>query len=120
MKVLYLITGTGSMLIMTSYQSLDDNNFLQKLTAKGIEKFLAYNIPVEQAKKWYGNHFSIVEQDLMPSGDLRVLDYNGSRVFERLNFSKIDPPHIYDKAICADMPGHQDIYPPINAARSPL
>ena len=95
MNIFYLITGNGSLLIMTSFPALDDPSFLKKLAAKGIEKFLAYNIPVDIARQWYGGHFEIVAQDLQSSGDLRVLDYNGGRIFEKINFTSIGHPYIY-------------------------
>jgi hypothetical protein len=118
MKIFYLMTGTGSLLIMTSYPSLDDPVFLQKMSAKGIEKFLAYSVPVELAKQWYGNHFGIVAQDLRPNGDLRVLDYNGNRVFERLSFEEIGHPHVYDKNAAVAGKGRLEIHPPIGSVSS--
>ncbi len=112
MKIFYLMTGSGSMLIMTSYASLEVPEFLDKLSAKGIEKFLAYSVPEELAKQWYGKHFGIVAQDLRQSGDLRVLDYNGNRVFERLSFEEIGHPHVYDKNISrAGAHGREEIHP---------
>jgi hypothetical protein len=112
MKVFYLMTGNGSLLIMTSYASLADPALLEKLSAKGIEKFLAYSVPVELAMQWYGKHFAIVAQDLHQSGDLRVLDYNGNRVFERLSFDEIGHPHVYDKNISrAGAHGREEIHP---------
>ncbi len=112
MNIFYLMTGSGSWLIMTSYTSLDDPDFLEKLAAKGIEKFLAYSIPVELAKQWYGKHFGVVAQDLRQSGDLRVLDYNGNRVFERLSFEEIGHPYVYDKNVSrATSHGREGIHP---------
>ena len=112
MNIFYLITGNGSLLIMTSYPALDDPGFLNKLSAKGIEKFLAYSIPVDLARQWYGSHFDIVAQDLQSSGDLRVLDYNGSRTFERISFREIGHPYVYDKSSGKIEVGRQEVHPP--------
>jgi hypothetical protein len=81
MNAFFLFTGGGSLVIMTSYSSVEDPALLRKLGAKGIEKFLAYQIPITLAKERYGTHFDIVSADLSESDDLRVLDFDGTRAF---------------------------------------
>ncbi|CAK0748467.1 Cytosolic protein [Azospirillaceae bacterium] len=96
MNVFYLVTGSGSMLVMTSYPSLSNPGLLKKLTHKGLTKFFAYTITIEQAREWYGDHFEVVAQDLRSVEDLRVIDYNGYRVFERLDFDKVGAPQVIE------------------------
>jgi len=84
MKAGIVFTGTGPILILTSYQAFDDPKFIEKLQAKGIKKFVAREIPIERVQKKYGLQYSIVLGDLHQSDDLRVLDYNGHNVFSRL------------------------------------
>jgi hypothetical protein len=72
-------------------------NFVEKLAAKGLTKFIAYEADMEEVKKKYGKHFEITMKDLHQSGDLRVLDYDGHRVFRSITLSKIDQP-IYHEA----------------------
>ncbi len=92
MKVGILHTGSGPIAIITSYGSLTDGNFLEKLKIKGIEKFIAYEVPVALARERYGNHFAAVLSDLHETDDLRVLDYNGQRVFQLFRFSELGQP----------------------------
>jgi hypothetical protein len=44
MKAGVFFTGTGPILILTSYESLDDPNLVEKLSAKGIKKYIVFEI----------------------------------------------------------------------------
>ncbi len=89
MKVFMLMTGSGPLMILTSHDSIEDPTILEKLLAKGIDKFIAYEVPYELAKERYGGHFTVVVNDLHESDDLRVLDYNGERAFRLFHFSEM-------------------------------
>lgn len=92
MKAGIILTGTGPILILMSYKSLDDPGFVQKLTAKGIKKYIAYELPVEKVHEKYGDQFELIMRDLSGSNDLRVLDYNGHNVFTSFSFKELGPP----------------------------
>ena len=89
MKIFMLYTGGGPLVIMTSYKKVDDPALLGKLGAKGIHKFVSYEIPLKLAKERYGKHFELVEQNLHETDDLRVLDYNGERAFRLFRFDEL-------------------------------
>ena len=72
MKAALLFTGSGPLVILTSHGSFTDPALLDKLPAKGIDKFIAYELPVATAQERYGNHFRVVMRDLRESDDLRV------------------------------------------------
>ena len=88
MKAGIFFTGTGPILILTSYESFLDPDLVDKLNSKGIKKFIAYEVEEEKVRKQYGGHFQVVLNDLNQSDDLRVLDYDGHHVF--YNFSLSD------------------------------
>jgi len=90
-KVFLLYTGSGPLMILTSHASIEDEALLEKLTAKGIEKFFAFEIPYDLARERYGGHFRVVSQDLSESDDLRVLDYNGERAWRLFSFEEMGP-----------------------------
>lgn len=92
MKAGIIFTGTGPILILTTYESFDDSKFAEKLNVKGIKKFIASELPLEKVKNKYGNHFSVVMGDLNQTDDLRVLDYNGYNVFYNFSFSDMGKP----------------------------
>ena len=62
MKAIMLMTGSGPLTVLTSYPSPTDPRLLAKLRAKGIEKFIAYEVPLELAQERYGGHFAIVSR----------------------------------------------------------
>ena len=88
--------GTGPILVLTSYESIDDPNFVEKLRQKGIEKYIAYEVPIELCQQKYGQHYSVILGDLAQRDDLRVLDYNGHSIFNKFHFSEIGTPHYHE------------------------
>jgi hypothetical protein len=104
MNVFFLFTGSGSLVILTSYSSVEDPALLRKLAAKGIEKFLAYQIPITLAKERYGTHFDIVSAELSESDDLRVLDFDGTRAFRLFRFHEMGSPIAYEPSYQIGLP----------------
>jgi len=96
MKAAMLITGSGPIVILTSYDTVTDPTLLARLRAKGIERFFAYDLPLDLAKERYGGHFQTVLSDLHETDDLRVLDYNGERAFGLFRLDELGPQIIYD------------------------
>lgn len=92
MKAGIVFTGTGPILILTTYESFNDENLVTKLDSKGIKKFIACELPLETVKAKYGNHFAVVMGDLHQTDDLRVLDYNGYNVFYNFTFAEMGKP----------------------------
>jgi len=92
MKAGLIFTGTGPILILTTYDSFKDEKLVQKLASKGINKFIACDLPLETVKKKYGNHYAVVMGDLKQTDDLRVLDYNGYNVFYNFTFAEMGKP----------------------------
>ena len=99
MKALMLLTGGGSMVILTSFDSPTSSGLIAKLANKGINKFMAYELPLELTQKRYGKHFTVVQHDLHKSDDLRVLDYNGERGFNLFRFDEMGPATLYESSM---------------------
>ncbi len=96
MKTIMLLTGGGPLVILTSFDSVTDPGLLGKLEGKGIDKFAAHEIPLDLARARYGAHFTVVENDLRETDDLRILDYNGERAFKLFSFDELGPPVLYE------------------------
>ena len=92
MKADIFFTGTGPILILTSYESLDDPKLVEKLSLKGIKKYIAYEIQEDLVKDRYGKHFNVILGDLKQADDLRVLDYDGHHVFYNFSLDEIGKP----------------------------
>jgi len=97
MKSHLLLTASGPSLILMSHESLRDPNLLEKLKQKGIGKFVAFEVPVSLARERYGGHFQAVESDLHETDDLRVLDFNGQRVFQLFRFDELGAPILQEQ-----------------------
>ncbi len=96
MKAALLFTGSGPLVIVTSHASFTDPMLLAKLAAKGIDKFIAYEVPMATAEKRYGNHFHVVMRDLHEADDLRVLDFNGERAFRLFRLAELGAPIMHE------------------------
>ncbi len=98
MKAYLLMTGSGPIVVLTSHASMLDNALIEKLADKGIEKFIAYEIPIGLVEQRYGNHFAVVQGDLRETDDLRVLDEDGERAFKLFRFDELGPSLVYEPA----------------------
>ena len=96
MKSVMLFTGSGPIVILTSYSDLREPALLARLADKGIDRFLAWELPLDLAQEKYGGHFQAVMHNLHESDDLRVLDYNGQRAFKLFKVSELGPPFVHE------------------------
>jgi hypothetical protein len=96
MKAGIIITGTGPILILTSYKEFSDPNFIEKLEVKGIKKFIAFEVPENICRQRYGKHFDVILGDLHQTNDLRVLDYNGYTVLHNFSFNVLGSPYFHE------------------------
>ncbi|MCP4048235.1 MAG: cytosolic protein [Gammaproteobacteria bacterium] len=96
MKSFLLMTGSGPLVVLTSYTFIEDTALLEALQLKGIDKFVAYEVPVELAKERYGGHYTAVINDWLETDDLRVLDFNGERAFRLFDFSELGEARIHE------------------------
>ncbi|MBN2289260.1 MAG: hypothetical protein JXQ83_07995 [Candidatus Glassbacteria bacterium] len=99
MKTALLFTGSSPLIILTSYDALDHPSLIEKLSGKGIDKFIAYEIPLETARERYGGHFAVVTRDLRETDDLRILDYNGQRAFHLFHLSELGCPIMHEAGV---------------------
>jgi hypothetical protein len=97
MKAGIFFTGTGPILLLTTYSELNDPMLVSKLEQKGIKKFIAYEVPEALVKEKYGMHYNVIMGDLKQTDDLRVLDYDGHHVFFNFSLSELGPPVYHEK-----------------------
>ena len=92
MRAYLLFSGSGPILILTTYPGVRDERFVEKLGHKGIAKFIAYEVPLERTRKLYGVPFEAIAADLSGQEDLRVLDFNGHHIFANFRLSELGDP----------------------------
>ena len=98
MKAGIIFTGTGPILILTTYDSLGDKKLIEKQSHKCNKKFLAYELPLEVVKRKYGQQFDSIMKDVKQSVDLRVLDFDGHKIFYSFSFNDLGEPFQYEAA----------------------
>lgn len=85
MKGILVLSGSGPLLLLSSYQAIDDPALIAKLRAKGLAKFLAWEVPVDRLRDLYGYTFRDIAEQLERRDDMRVLDFDGHRIFLNLS-----------------------------------
>jgi len=98
MKAALIFTGSGPILVLTTFESLESPDFIQRLSARGISKFIAHEVPLELVQKRYGTRLSVIMSDLSQNDDLRVMDVDGHHVFLSFSFEELGPP-IYSRPL---------------------
>lgn len=96
MKAALVLTGSGPILVLTTHDSLTDPDLVARFAAKGIRKFVAFEVPVEEVRARYGAHFDVVMDDLRQEDDLRVVDEDGHRVYADFSLRALGPPVVYE------------------------
>ena len=92
MKAALIFTGSGPILVLTNFESLNSPGFVQRLAARGIPKFIGHEVGLELVQKRYGTRFVVVSGDLSREEDLRVMDIDGHQVFKNFAFEEWGPP----------------------------
>jgi hypothetical protein len=98
MKAGILFTGSGPILILTTYEAFDDPKLIEKLMAKRIRKYIAYEVPEEVVQDKYGMHYKVILGDLKQSDDLRILDYDGHHIFKTFSLKDLQSPMFHEPA----------------------
>lgn len=92
----YLIfTGTGPILVLSTYPNLIDERLIEKLRFKGIDKFIAYEVDTEAVRKRYRDSYDSIAGDLGENVDLRVLDFNGHQIMANFSLDELGAPIKY-------------------------
>ena len=89
----YLIfTGTGPLLVLSSYPKLTDHRLVEKLRYKGIERFMAYQVDLDAVEARYPDSFGSVVGELDAVEDVRVLDFNGHQIMANFSLDSLGDP----------------------------
>lgn len=89
----YLVfTESGPILVLTSYPTILDDRVVAALRRRGVDRFIAYEVPVEVVHRVYGLPFELVASELGEGLPLRVLDFNGPHVFSSFSLSDLGNP----------------------------
>ena len=96
----YLIfTGSGPILVLSTYSELTDTRLLEKLRYKGINKFIAYEVESDAVRERYQHSFESIVRDLQKVEDIRVLDFNGHQIMANFSLDELGAPIKYSGVI---------------------
>jgi hypothetical protein len=96
MRSFLVLTQTGPILVLTRCTSITEDSLILHFRQRGIEKFIAYEVPVDKVHELYGVPFEIVAADLEQGRDMRILDYNGPHIFSSFDFEELGTPTMYE------------------------
>ncbi len=89
----YLIfTGSGPILVLSTYPQLTDERLVSKLRYKGIDKFIAYEVDMAAVRLRYEHSLETVARDLDDVEDMRVLDFNGHQIMTNFALDELGDP----------------------------
>lgn len=91
-KAYLIFTGSGPILVLSTYPELTDERLLSKLRYKGIEKFIAYEVALDAVRSRYESSYANVSKDLESEEDLRVLDFNGHQIMANFSLDSLGEP----------------------------
>lgn len=92
----YLIfTGSGPILVLSTFGEVTDERLVAKLRYKGIDKFIAYEVELPAVAASYPEAFDNVREDLAGVEDVRVLDFNGHQIMANFSLTELGEPIKY-------------------------
>lgn len=97
MKAYIIFSGTGPILVLTTFENVTSEGLVERLRHKGIAKFIAYEVPVEHVQTVYGVPFEVIVSDLRADQDMRVLDFNGHHIFNSFSLEELNNPILYSE-----------------------
>jgi hypothetical protein len=93
-----LLTANGAQLTVTSHDLMSESAALDMLAAGGPDKFIAFEIPIEEVRKNYSAHLEHAFKDPKLTNSFIPLDVDGAQVFKNIEFSGLGPPIFYEEA----------------------
>lgn len=93
MRAYLIFTGSGPILVLSTYPRLTDERLVGKLRYKGIDKFIAYEVQLDAVRARYEHSFDNIAEDLAHGAeDVRVLDFNGHQIMANFSLGSLGEP----------------------------
>ncbi|MFB6355901.1 MAG: cytosolic protein [bacterium] len=93
MHTLLIFSTSTPILILSTFEKVDSDGMTEKLSNMGIDKFVAFEVPIDKAREIYGHRFQQIEDAIDNDEDIRVLDYNGFTAFKNFDIDELQLSH---------------------------
>ena len=97
MKAAIVVHAGGPILVLTSCGTIANPLFIEGMRAKGITKYIAYEVPVERCERLYHKYYRTVSEELSRECALGVLDFDGRRIFLNFPLNELGEPVIVEE-----------------------
>ena len=97
MKGILVFGSAGPLLLLSSYPTIDHPELVEKLRAKGLEKYIAYEVPLDHCQEVYGHRYRDNLRDLEATNDMRVLDFDGHHIFLHFSLRSLGTPYVSER-----------------------
>ncbi len=87
-----MFTGSGPILVLSSYPKLTDERLVRKMRYKGIDKFMAYQVDLDAVEERYPQSFAAALEELEDVEDSHVLDFNGHQIMANFSLDALGDP----------------------------
>ncbi len=91
MRCFVVISGAGTMLVLSTFKSSTHPTLVQRFRASGISRMILMEVPLVLAEERYGEVFEQLKR-LIGQDDFRILDLSGASVFGKFSFSEMGHP----------------------------
>jgi hypothetical protein len=92
LRAYLMFTGSGPILVLSSYPKLTDERLIQKMRYKGIDKFMAYQVDLDAVEERYPHSFPSAVEELQGVEDSQVLDFNGHQIMANFSLDALGDP----------------------------
>ncbi len=90
-----LFTGSGPILVLSTYPKLTDERLVDTLRFKGIERFIAYEVDLDAVVSLYAERFERMKGEIAHGEDFRVLDFDGHQIMAKFSLDALGDPIKY-------------------------
>jgi hypothetical protein len=80
----------GPILVVVSRTGDTANGLREGMRRRGHSKFIAWPLTANEVRHLYGEPFELVAASLSDEQPLRVLDFDGVRVFKNISLNRLD------------------------------
>jgi len=91
MTAYLVLTENEPIIVVLPKRAADEGTAVRHLADAGGERFIAYEVDVDDLRTQYGFPFEIIEDDIRNGKEFRILDAIGHHVFDCICLSRLGP-----------------------------